>query len=434
MHSIAFAVTTTPTTAAQTCPHVSRKQARAALQGKTVAFVGDSVSRMMFCETLAWLFNVKGWWWQNKWLPGRSSWEPSMWNESGALIAAGCAFGDLLDCRHAPDGVACHDSSTSGVVSHCARCRRFVGVLHPYPPSPPPPPGVAPRFKVSERVRVGPGNNAASFARYGVDSADAEGQRDAPCADAEVGGVRFVFVWQRFLRAATQPACALEALLRARADYVVLSAGLWDSRATMQGKQSVGTSLASAASLAQALRRQLDAQTAAATSAEGSTPSPARSRRPCVFWRSTTPTTNELLARGLGETQPWHVSETEPRVAEMMRGAGAHVINASALMRGLLSRAAQGERYAATSLTNDPGDRTKANRERSLSRARRKARKGRASPRPFKPPLRSFYHQYNHPGPALMQSVIQALMRAAAAGEGSAGDMHDLIHAPGCVS
>ena len=94
-----------------------------------------------------------------------------------------------------------------------------------------------------------------------------------------------------FLKPATQPACALEALLRARADYVVLSAGLWDSRAAMQGKQSVATSLASAASWAEALRRQLDTQTAAVASAGGSTP-PSPRGRPCVFWRSTTPTTS----------------------------------------------------------------------------------------------------------------------------------------------
>ena len=53
MESIAStAVATNRAATAPTCPHVSRKQARAALQGKTVAFVGDSVSRMMFCETV----------------------------------------------------------------------------------------------------------------------------------------------------------------------------------------------------------------------------------------------------------------------------------------------------------------------------------------------------------------------------------------------
>ena len=44
-------------------PRLGRREARDLLANKTVAFVGDSVSRMMFCETAAWLFGVKGWWW-----------------------------------------------------------------------------------------------------------------------------------------------------------------------------------------------------------------------------------------------------------------------------------------------------------------------------------------------------------------------------------
>jgi len=51
-------------------PRLGRREARDLLANKTVAFVGDSVSRMMFCETAAWLFGVKGWWWQNRWVPG----------------------------------------------------------------------------------------------------------------------------------------------------------------------------------------------------------------------------------------------------------------------------------------------------------------------------------------------------------------------------
>ena len=47
-------------------PRLGRREARDLLANKTVAFVGDSVSRMMFCETAAWLFGVKGWWWQNR--------------------------------------------------------------------------------------------------------------------------------------------------------------------------------------------------------------------------------------------------------------------------------------------------------------------------------------------------------------------------------
>ena len=46
-------------------PRLGRREARDLLANKTVAFVGDSVSRMMFCETAAWLFGVKGWWWQH---------------------------------------------------------------------------------------------------------------------------------------------------------------------------------------------------------------------------------------------------------------------------------------------------------------------------------------------------------------------------------
>ena len=42
-------------------PRLGRREARDLLANKTVAFVGDSVSRMMFCETAAWLFGVKGW-------------------------------------------------------------------------------------------------------------------------------------------------------------------------------------------------------------------------------------------------------------------------------------------------------------------------------------------------------------------------------------
>ena len=81
-------------------PRLGRREARDLLANKTVAFVGDSVSRMMFCETAAWLFGVKGWWWQNRWVPGRATWSPSLWNNSGAIIAAGCGFGNLLDCRN----------------------------------------------------------------------------------------------------------------------------------------------------------------------------------------------------------------------------------------------------------------------------------------------------------------------------------------------
>ena len=69
-------------------PRLGRREARDLLANKTVAFVGDSVSRMMFCETAAWLFGVKGWWWQNRWVPGRATWSPSLWNNSGAIIAA----------------------------------------------------------------------------------------------------------------------------------------------------------------------------------------------------------------------------------------------------------------------------------------------------------------------------------------------------------
>lgn len=94
-------------------PRLGRREARGLLANKTVAFVGDSVSRMMFCETAAWLFGVKGWWWQNRWVPGRSTWSPSLWNNSGAIIAAGCGFGNLLDCRNAPDGVACTDNAAA---------------------------------------------------------------------------------------------------------------------------------------------------------------------------------------------------------------------------------------------------------------------------------------------------------------------------------
>ena len=61
-------------------PRLGRREARDLLANKTVAFVGDSVSRMMFCETAAWLFGVKGWWWQNRWVPGRSTWSPSLAN------------------------------------------------------------------------------------------------------------------------------------------------------------------------------------------------------------------------------------------------------------------------------------------------------------------------------------------------------------------
>ena len=43
---------------------LGRREARDLLANKTLAFVGDSVSRMMFCETAAWLFGVKGWWWR----------------------------------------------------------------------------------------------------------------------------------------------------------------------------------------------------------------------------------------------------------------------------------------------------------------------------------------------------------------------------------
>ncbi len=39
-------------------------------------------------------------------------------------------------------------------------------------------------------------------------------------------------------------------------------------------------------------------------------------------------------------------------------------------------------------------------------------------------PLRSFYHQYNHPGPALMQSLVQGLLLKIARREA----------APGCAS
>ena len=41
-------------------PRLGRREARDLLANKTVAFVGDSVTRMMFCETAAWLFGVKG--------------------------------------------------------------------------------------------------------------------------------------------------------------------------------------------------------------------------------------------------------------------------------------------------------------------------------------------------------------------------------------
>ena len=188
-------------------PRLGRREARDLLANKTVAFVGDSVSRMMFCETAAWLFGVKGWWWQNRWVPGRSTWSPSLWNNSGAIIAAGCGFGNLLDCRNAPDGVACTDNAGAAGTPYprCAACNRFAAHLRPHDPARP--------TKVSEKIRAKNAYGDTVWIPYGVASADGEGERDAPCADATVGGVRLAFVWQRHLFRAAQPKCALASLL-----------------------------------------------------------------------------------------------------------------------------------------------------------------------------------------------------------------------------
>ena len=76
-------------------PRLGRREARDLLANKTVAFVGDSVSRMMFCETAAWLFGVKGWWWQNRWVPAGSPCdEPSAAAAPPSRARRSCGFGN----------------------------------------------------------------------------------------------------------------------------------------------------------------------------------------------------------------------------------------------------------------------------------------------------------------------------------------------------
>ena len=111
--------------------------------------------------------------------------------------------------------------------------------------------------------------------------------------------------------------------------------------------------------------------------------------------------------------------------------AGVEVLNSTAAMRALLARAESGEELARRTLMNDPGDRSKAHRQQVLARKARKRRDaggggrggrgGRGARRGASMPLRSFYHAYNHPGPALIQSLVQALLLKIARREAANG-------------
>ena len=210
---------------------------------------------------------------------------------------------------------------------------------------------------MSEKIRATNAYGDTVWIPYGVASADGEGERDAPCADATVGGVRLTFVWQRhFPRRAAQVRARVAP--RGGADVVVLSSGLWDLREVERGNQSRAAMLDQASALGGWVRDHR--RRGAATR---------------VIWRSTTPTTNELLALEHGRAaQPHHVAATEPLVIDRLAPAGVEVLNATAAMRAFLARAESGEELARRTLMSDPGDRSKAHRQQVLARKARKRR------------------------------------------------------------
>ena len=109
-------------------PPLGRREA--ATSSRTRRSPSATRLRMMFCETAAWLFGVKGWWWQNRWVPGRSTWSPSLWNnpaQSSRRAAASATCSTAGTCPTASRAPTTPRPARR--TRRCAACNRFAAHL-----------------------------------------------------------------------------------------------------------------------------------------------------------------------------------------------------------------------------------------------------------------------------------------------------------------